>query len=208
MNRNSEQKVAKRREEILSAALTVFAEEGYHKAGIAQIARLLGIGHGTFYRYFANKHAIFLAIVDQVIEDLGQVVAEEDPYSSDSLQDYQNQLFRLGAALVSVFLADPRLGRILFYESMGAGPEVAAKVDEAMDLIAGYTAMYLLNGVQKGYLREDLDVEVSARMINAMVFECARQTLREEDPAEAAWRWTDGLVKMILVGMAAQPPEG
>ena len=41
-----------KRKDILAASVQVFAEKGFHAAGIADIAQKLGIGHGTFYRYF------------------------------------------------------------------------------------------------------------------------------------------------------------
>ena len=36
------------REEIIDAAIEVFAESGYHDAGVADIAKRVGIGHSTF----------------------------------------------------------------------------------------------------------------------------------------------------------------
>src|SRR5581483_1391867 len=48
----AERRKAELRREIIDAAFTCFAENGYHATGIADIAARLGIGHGTFYRYF------------------------------------------------------------------------------------------------------------------------------------------------------------
>ena len=59
-----EEKAETKRQLILEEALTVFAEKGYHGANIADIAQRLGMGHGTFYRYFLNKHDLFVGVLD------------------------------------------------------------------------------------------------------------------------------------------------
>jgi len=51
----------------LDASERIFAEKGYHATGIANIATELGIGHGTFYRYFKSKHDIALHVFDSVM---------------------------------------------------------------------------------------------------------------------------------------------
>src|SRR4030088_1834535 len=55
------------REEIVDAAIEVFAESGYHDAGVADIAKRVGIGHSTFYRHFDNKRAILDEVINTVI---------------------------------------------------------------------------------------------------------------------------------------------
>lgn len=49
---------------LLSAARTLFVERGYHATRPQDIARLAGVGHGTFYSHFADKQACFLAFAE------------------------------------------------------------------------------------------------------------------------------------------------
>lgn len=60
--------VAARRTQILDAATTVFAEKGFHRATIKDIARVAGIADGTVYTYFASKTDVLLAILDRLNE--------------------------------------------------------------------------------------------------------------------------------------------
>ena len=46
-------------EKILEAARCVFYEKGFHKGGIADIAKKAGVGHGTFYVYFDSKISVY-----------------------------------------------------------------------------------------------------------------------------------------------------
>jgi AcrR family transcriptional regulator len=60
--------VAARRKQILDAATQVFAEKGFHRATIKDIARVAGIADGTIYTYFASKDEVLLAVLDRLNE--------------------------------------------------------------------------------------------------------------------------------------------
>ena len=51
------------RQKLIEAAEHVFGQAGYHQAGIAEITQRAGVGLGTFYLYFPDKHAIFADLV-------------------------------------------------------------------------------------------------------------------------------------------------
>src|SRR4029079_2627140 len=52
-----------RREEILDAALGVFAEHGLHGASTEEIARRAGISQPYVFRLFGTKKELYLAVV-------------------------------------------------------------------------------------------------------------------------------------------------
>ena len=66
---------ADRRQEILTAAMLVFGEEGYAKATLAQVARKAGISAATVSHYFGSKAALFEAMVAEE----AMVLGEDDP---------------------------------------------------------------------------------------------------------------------------------
>lgn len=55
---------------ILCAAGQCFVESGFHAASMASIAQTAGVSTGLIYRYFKNKHAIILAIIDQHLSEV------------------------------------------------------------------------------------------------------------------------------------------
>jgi TetR/AcrR family fatty acid metabolism transcriptional regulator len=59
---------AARRKQILDAAIQVFAEKGFHRTTIKDIARVAGIADGTIYTYFASKDKILIAVLDRLNE--------------------------------------------------------------------------------------------------------------------------------------------
>src|SRR6266581_8418763 len=60
--------IAARRTQILDAAAAVFAEKGFHRATIKEIARIAGIADGTIYTYFASKTDVLLGILNRLNE--------------------------------------------------------------------------------------------------------------------------------------------
>ncbi len=58
----------KRRKQVLDAARIVFCRHGFHGASMAEIAAEAGMSVGHIYRYFENKEAVIVAIVDQDLQ--------------------------------------------------------------------------------------------------------------------------------------------
>ncbi len=201
-------KIAKRREEILEAALDVFAEKGYHATKIADIAERLGIGHGTFYRYFKNKLDIFSSVADGIIAKVGQMVAQEQPDESHDVDSYRQQLYRIGQSLYDIFMEDVRMFKLVYYEILGVDPLLNKKLDDAMDLFDLYTEEYLKNGVNKGFLRPDLDTDILAKAINGMLFTASRSVIEAESSQKAFDRWVDSVTLLMLDGMVNRDAGG
>ena len=59
---------AARRKQILDAATQVFAEKGFHRATIKDIAHVAGIADGTIYTYFASKTDVLFGILHRLNE--------------------------------------------------------------------------------------------------------------------------------------------
>lgn len=64
----TEARAEAQRERILSAAQKCFVEYGFHAASMASIAETADMSAGLIYRYFANKNAVILAIVERQLE--------------------------------------------------------------------------------------------------------------------------------------------
>jgi len=193
--------VEEKRALILDAALRVFAERGFHATGIADIAAQLGMGHGTFYRYFDNKLDIFAALLDEIAFEVRRLV-ETEPAGAPSLDAYREQLERITARLFLIFTGRPARARLLFYEAWAAGPEMRAKVLAMVDDFAALTESYVRHGVREGYLRESLDPEVTSRLLNALLFEGMRSVVLADNPLEVGLRYTRVGIDFLLFGIA------
>lgn len=66
-DQDNQQIRAARRQEILAAALEVFAAKGVAHTKVADIAKAAGLSHGLLYHYFPSKEAVFEAIVEEMM---------------------------------------------------------------------------------------------------------------------------------------------
>jgi AcrR family transcriptional regulator len=71
-----EQTKAHNRGAILAAAREVFAELGYDAAGVRDVIRRTDLASGTFYNYFADKEAVFRAVVDESAQEVRRRLRE------------------------------------------------------------------------------------------------------------------------------------
>ncbi|AUQ68460.1 TetR/AcrR family transcriptional regulator [Phaeobacter inhibens] len=53
---------AKRRQQILEAAIMCFLETGYHQTGVRDIANRAGVSLGNLYNHFPGKHDVLVEI--------------------------------------------------------------------------------------------------------------------------------------------------
>jgi len=60
-------------EQVITAALRVFAEKGYRRTQMSDVAREMGVAPGTLYGYVAGKEALFHVVVDRAFA--GETVA-------------------------------------------------------------------------------------------------------------------------------------
>jgi AcrR family transcriptional regulator len=58
------------RERLLQAALTCFADKGYHPTTTDEIVAESGLGKGTLYRYFKSKQDLFISLVEWFMLDM------------------------------------------------------------------------------------------------------------------------------------------
>ncbi|MGY1895295.1 TetR/AcrR family transcriptional regulator [Nocardia gipuzkoensis] len=194
----AERRKAELRQEIIDTAFVCFAEKGYHATGIADIAGHLGIGHGTFYRYFSNKRDI----IDHVIDDLAaRIIAalgtENAPDAAATLDEYRAQIDRIGGALTEILLADRRVAQLLLFHATGIDDELTERLYGLLDTADALTAGYLDHGVELGYLRADLDTRNTARAVTGMLIAGIVHSLREPD--EAAIAGLNQAIRRLLV---------
>lgn len=62
--------MAQRREAIVDAAASAFAEGAFEPPSTAEIARRAGISEGLIYRYFPNKRALLLTVLRRFSDEM------------------------------------------------------------------------------------------------------------------------------------------
>lgn len=64
------------KDKILTAALNLFAQNGFHATSVSQIAKAAKVSKGLTYNYFDSKEALLLAIIERASETMMAVASE------------------------------------------------------------------------------------------------------------------------------------
>ncbi len=86
----------RRPDEILDAALRVFARCGLHKTNLEEVAKEAGISKGTIYLYFKNKEELFVAAAHRVVPTPDEIYQAQNtaPAANTSLHHLLRQVAR------------------------------------------------------------------------------------------------------------------
>jgi AcrR family transcriptional regulator len=178
------------RERILEAAEDVLRRYGPAKANVVDVARALGVSHGSVYRHFESKAALRDAVTARWLESISQpleAVASDEGAAAERLQRW---LDRLVASKRAKALEEPELFATYVELAADARDVVGAHVDT----LVGQLARIIADGVAQGVFAVD-DPQAAARA----TFDA---TGRFHNPAHAA-EWSDPRIGAAYEAVAA-----
>jgi AcrR family transcriptional regulator len=186
------------RDRILDAAEETLTRFGPQKTTVVDVARALGVSHGSVYRHFASKAALRDAVTKRwlarVGEPLTKIVAEGGP-AADRLHLWLLKLIAIKRQKVK---AEPEL--FATYQKILA--ESRDVIREHVDMLVGQVSTIIADGIRRGEFAK-VDPEATGRAI-------FHATARFHVPAHAA-DWNDPgidaafeeLWALIVRGLAA-----
>jgi AcrR family transcriptional regulator len=197
------QLIAARRAQILDAATQVFAEKGFNRATIRDVARAAGVADGTIYNYFANKTDLLFGLLDRLNdterrpESLAQAAEASVPaffraYLRERVEALWSNadLFR---AVLPELLANPEL-RARYY-----GEVIAPTMALGEAAFGGLAA--------SGMLR-DLNLPLSMRIVAGSLLGLMVLQLLGDETLAARWREIpDALADLLLPGLLPEAPK-
>jgi len=149
---------AKRKEEILTASMKVFARYGYQETEVEKIARLAGLGKGTVYRHFKSKENLFLSTLEWGLSTLRDQIL-------GALSEVDNYLDKVRTALVTYlqfFEKNRDFYRMLVQERVWAEVKSASQKWKERHLSHIHHLVKILEeGIEKGYFKK-VDPESAA----------------------------------------------
>ncbi len=106
-----------RRAAIVSAAMQLFAKNGFRGTTTREIAAAVGVSEPVLYQHFAAKRDLYTAIVDQMVSDVG--------VEFDAIVQHVNEatnprefLLAVGAAVVDWYTTRGEHIRLLFFSAL------------------------------------------------------------------------------------------
>ncbi|MCX5643858.1 MAG: TetR/AcrR family transcriptional regulator [Phycisphaerae bacterium] len=155
------------RQEILSAALQLFAEKGFHNVSMQEIATAAQFATGTLYNFFPSKEDLFFELLVATADaglDLILPVLEGTDDERDKLSLFirsHERFAREQAVALRLYLLESR-GWCL------PGPKVEAKKKEIDARVTSRLSNVIAAGIRKG-LFNDIDPVVAAKCLSAVL---------------------------------------
>ncbi len=188
--------------DILEAAFLEFSERGYHQTAIADIAKRVGVGHGTFYRHFENKRDILQHVISDTLQKIMALLTGENaPQAVNNIEEYREQCQRISERLRHFAEDNPLTLKLLLLEATSIDVEMTKFVQSIMHMAGVLTANYLQHGVELGFFRENLDCENTGHNIVGMIMNGALRFLANPEDTESLKKYGDSIIDLIISGM-------
>ncbi|UDL06830.1 TetR/AcrR family transcriptional regulator [Marinobacter sp. CA1] len=166
------------RNAILTAARECFREKGFENTTIRDIVRRTPLAAGTFYNYFASKQDIFIALLEDFLEQLNRNLSEQRQ-AANSTEDFVRSTY---LALFQATADDP-----LVYE-------LAHRNDQAIKELFGSGVLGLamrsleqdVRGAIDQQLLPEVDVEYLCAAFFGVAYELSLRVARRTHDDEAS----------------------
>lgn len=159
------------RAQLVDAARRVFERGGVVDARVADIAREAGVATGSFYTYFARKEDAFVAVLDELREEMLH------PAGLDAAAPADDPVAVIAAANRAYLRAYERNARLMgLMDQLAAwDDEVARARRERGEAFVGRNARAIARLQAQGLADPALDPMLAAQAISGMVSRTAAQ---------------------------------
>lgn len=169
------------RQALLDAGREIFTREGFQAAGLEAISRAARVTRGAFYHHFADKQALFDAVVVSLQAEAAARVQETS-------KDERNVWVRLRTgidAYLDVSL-EPAYSRIVVQEAPAIlGNTRFAEIEEAYPMALLMATLRVLK--REGELIVE-DIDLLGRMLDAMICKLSIMLAVTDDPEKVRAR--------------------
>jgi AcrR family transcriptional regulator len=192
---------------ILKAAALVFAETGYRRARMADVAARAGVGKGTVYEYYRTKEELFLAVFDWYVEATMTAARAAGERTDDPVAALRASVARTLASLQEML---PLYPLTLEFWAAAAGSEFGERLNrEFRDCYRRYAELVagmIEAGVDAGVFAPSTQPLAVARVLVGAIDGLFLQAWL--DPEFDAARAGTSFLEVVLDGLAARKITG
>ena len=187
----------RRKEQIMSAALSVVVAKGYDQSRMDDIVEKSQLSKCAFYRYYKSKEEVYLSLVDYLFLQYSSGVV-------DTLQQQESasdQLKALFDFFIEQFDKNPAVFKLLveFWRQAGLNPDFNAKLQQVYSNFLEYIIEIIKVGIAKGEFK-NVDPRITALSILINIEGITWFTLFDKSCVEAH-EYIDTISNFILNGL-------
>jgi len=156
-----------RKGDIITSALRIIDHSGIKSLTVARLAQEVGFVESALYRHFKSKRDLVSFILDNILQEARNHLAEVEEKASDSLEALKQLLF-----LHLKFLEEyPGIFKIIYSDEIHLGDaELQDKVNGLISEILAFIKKVIQKAVAERKLKADLDVTTAAMHFLGLVY--------------------------------------
>lgn len=192
--------VARRRGQIVAAAVELFSHQGFYRTTIQEVAKKAGVSAGLIYQYVSDKEDVLLLALLSVLESYKQ----EIPAALEGLSDPLER-FRAAIRAYCRVVDQRREATVLAYRSTKSLPDDRRRLIKECELETnGMIAACLADCIKAGLMRA-VDVELVTYQLVTFAHSWALKHWRLKELADLERYVAEGL---DFFAHALLTPEG
>ena len=187
-------------QQIIGAAVRVFARKGYYNSRVSDIAREAGIASGTIYLYFKTKDDILVTLFREKMAEWVALVRKEIATEHDPLAKIRKivalhfRVIQESPDLAEVVQVELRQGQKFFRGA--SAHEVSAYFDVIQSVLE--------EGVAAGRVRRDLALKIATKMLFGAMDQLATSWVL----GKRAYRLTDAAEPVASIFLKGVTTDG
>lgn len=156
-----------RKGDIITSALRIIDHSGIKSLTVAHLAQEVGFVESALYRHFKSKRDLVSFILDNILQEARNHLAEVEEKASDSLEALQQLLF-----LHLKFLEEyPGIFKIIYSDEIHLGDlELQDKVNRLISEILTFVKKVIQKAIAERKLKADLDVTTAAMHFLGLIY--------------------------------------
>lgn len=151
-----------RRQDLIAAAIKVFAQKGINRTTVADITSAAGVAKGTFYLYFESKEHLLGALKEQLVEEILEHAT--GLYARVGKDDWDSLLDATVDSMTDFFIDRKDMMQVMVQE--GVTPETNDMFAEMEAKVDQMFATAIKVGLESGAFHTS-DPEMAGRLIHA-----------------------------------------
>lgn len=190
-------KKEEKRQRILAAAETAFAEKGFGGTSTRELIKLSGLSTTAFYAHFSHKEDVLAALIQEITEELSTSIQRGIEQGKDPFE-------RLFCSLMNTFYVYKErkaLAKILLGDALAFSGDAGLRARSLYRGVADLVKREFQKVQEKGFMG-DVDLEAFAYgMMGAINFQIFRWAVWEEISLEELEHFVREASRFIVSGV-------
>jgi TetR/AcrR family fatty acid metabolism transcriptional regulator len=192
-----------RKNQIINAAIKVFADKGFFNSKVADVARVAGVADGTIYLYFKGKDDLLISLFESKME---QILERFNTTLKTGLSA-KEKLHRFIQLHFQMIEEDQNLAEVFQVELRQSSKFLKDYHNQKFIDFLNIIGQIIREGQQSGEFRPDIRINTTKLAIFGAVDEIARQWILTTESKSQLQDIANELTKTFLSGLTLSTQE-